>query len=610
MYVAMNQHEVEEYVKCLLDPEYFVDHYCWVENKASREIIPFKMGNTPDEDYYFQREILRWLKDGKNVFMLKSRRVGGSWVGAAYGAWLVNFHQGVNVLFISRTEEAAVTLLSKVKFILGKLADRTVAEDHALAPPADFLRAEIISNTRTQLAIGWRNDDGEIMSTSIIKSLTSSPNAAVGEGATFIMIDEFAVLEHDKEIWRAARPTIARGGQWLGITTPRPGGTVAYNLVRNAEEGKNIGANGKPTYILRKVHWSEAGMTHEMIQDMSQEMSHDDIRQEWELEFLQSGRPVFNLVDLTACYKPLDKNPEIKEYLAKYRETVLAETSGLFYTIGVDTAVGKVNRKSSEKDYHSLCVMTLSGVQAYALHSKDPISRWAGEIRYGDDDEMEYSIGLVSQIHKDYPGYMVIEENGPGEVVLQNHVLPEDGISEVRRHHTNSKTKVRIITNLIRAVESHAIIITDPFTFECMKNYQHGKTPGTFAAESGKYDDPVISLALAFDAVIKFGGFDLEMQDTVGILSRVGTQYHYNEDNKMIARTILTENDIRADDLLAGPQLINTRLNGENDIFTEAFDEDLVSFLLGKTGDMNNVRKSSMSKGRLFQEIKNRGEVL
>ena len=448
MYINMPIEQVKEYVKCAKDPEYFVDTYCWVENKASREIIPFEMGKNPGDNFYFQRETLRWLHNGENVFLLKSRRVGGSWIGAAWSAWLINFHQGVNILFISRTEEAAVTLLNKVKFILGKLADRRVSTNHALATPANFLRAEIVSSTRTQLAVGWRDDDGALTSTSMIKSLTSSPNAAVGEGATFIMIDEFAVLEHDEEIWRAARPTIARGGQWLGITTPRPGGTVAYNLVQAAEDGKNIGADGKPTYILRKVHWSEAGMTKEMIENMSQEMSNDDMRQEWELEFLQAGRPVFNIVDLTACYKPLDKHPEIKEYLEKYKKLVKSETTGLFYTLGVDTALGKVNRKSKEKDYHAICALTLTGVQALGFHSQDPISKWAGELKYGENDEMEYSVGLVSKFHAEYPGYMVIEENGPGEVVLQNHVLPEDSVSEVRRHHTNAKTKQELLTTL------------------------------------------------------------------------------------------------------------------------------------------------------------------
>ena len=144
-----------------------------------------------------------------------------------------------------------------------------------------------------------------------------------------------------------------------------------------------------------------------------------------------------------------------------------------------------------------------------------------------------------------------------------------------------------------------------------MKYYQHGKTPGTFHAQQGKYDDPVMALALALDGVIKFGNFDpLEDSNVAGILTNVGANYHYNEDTKIINRVLTTENDIRRDDLLPGPALVNIRGDKDSDIFGEGLNEDLISFLLGTTGDITNVRRSSMSTGRMFQQIKNGQKVL
>ena len=176
-----------------------------------------------------------------------------------------------------------------------------------------------------------------------------------------------------------------------------------------------------------------------------------------------------------------------------------------------------------EKDYNSLVALTEDGIQVLGLHNKEPLSSWAGQVSREDS---VFKIGTVSKTHKEYPGYMLIEENQSGYTVLNNYIDPEDGISECYPFHTNAKTKGRIIKNLILAIENHQLIITDKFTYECMLYYQHGTVPGTYSAPEGYYDDPVIALALAWEALLRNGGIEL-------VFDRVKGKEHKDEIHRL-----------------------------------------------------------------------------
>ena len=507
---TLTKEEIRHIIKCSNSTVYFVDNFCWLENPSDldRPIIPFIMGKTKDEPFYYQRDIGEHLDNGENVVAVKSRRVGCSWKGAAHGARLVNFKKGSNCLFLSKNEGKAITLLKKVKFILNNLAYHD-SNDYNKATKADFLRNEIIVSNQTTLAIGWRDKNGEITSISTIKSLTSNPDSSIGEGVSFFLLDEWGSLERDAEVWRSVLPTIARGGQYFGASTPRGVGNTFHSVVMSGKNKTNLKADGTPSFYLREVHYTEAGFTKEDISDLTVDSTVDDVDQEWEMKFLQGGRPVFDQIDLAACYKPVKDFPDIKKELDAYQSKVFASENGYHkYYIGVDSALGKQHRKSSEKDYNSLCVLTQSGVQAYAHHTKESISKWAGKSINSGDGKTQFVLGTVSKIHRDFPGDVLIEDNGPGELTFQNHVCPDDFFSTVIRHTTTNKTKNRIIRNLILAIESHRIIITDQLTYDSLLQFQHGSVPGTFEHPVNGQDDPIIALALAWDLLLRHGGLE------------------------------------------------------------------------------------------------------
>lgn len=509
-FIGLHKNQLEELAKCYNDPIYFIENYGWIEVKELAKIVQADL-------YPYQKDILTWLVNRESGVVLKSRRVGGSTVVALYLAWLINFRRGVNALLLSRTEKDATKLLNKVKFAYFNIRKHT-SKDFALAEDASWMLNDVAINNQQLFATAWKDDQGNILSTSEVASLTTTSESGRGESATFVFIDEMAFIDDQEGASRAARITTTRGGHWLAISTPNGVGDNFYQLCMLGDRGEN------KTFNFRRVHWSEAGMTQDMIDNATEGLSDASVAQEMEMEFLSSGDPVFNHMHLTACYKPLDDYTEVKKEIDCYRDVVL-NGDGIYYS-GVDTAVGKLSKKDSKRDYHSFTALTKSGIQAYAYHTKEhTLTEWAGNVEQLAGKSVRHE-GMVSAFHRTYPGIMHVEINGPGQTVFINHILPEDGKSNIVPKQTNFKTKGELINQLVLAIESHSIVITDKFTYQCLLVYQRGSTPGTYSAPNGAYDDPVISLALAWDALLRSGAIEFNWGTTTDSLSTV----HKTED--------------------------------------------------------------------------------
>lgn len=508
--INLSQEHFTELVRCYNDPLYFIENYTWIEIKEESKVVQTAL-------FDYQRTILNWLINRESILVLKSRRVGGSTVVALYLAWLLNFRKGVNVLLLSRNEDAAKKLLAKVKFSVMNIKKHTT-DNFSLAEDASWMLNPIPVNAQQFLKVGWQNDEGDYVYFGEAYSLTTTKESARGDSATFIFMDELAFLPDQEESMRAARLTVTRGGHWMAVSTPNGVGDVFHSMCMAAERKEN------KYYKFLRVHWSEAGMDEVMIERATEGLSDASRNQEMEMEFLSSGDPVFNATHLAACYKPIEDYPEVALEIQEYEKKHKNSPDEYFYYSGVDTAMGKLSTKSSKRDYHSFTSLTKSGIQVHAYHSKtDSLTDWAGNIEQLPNNIQVRREGIVSKLHAKYPGLLSIEINGPGQTVWMNHKLPNDGFSNIIIKHTNLKTKDQLIRQLILAIESHSIIITDKFTYQCLIVYQRGTTPGTYSAPGGDYyDDPVMSLALAWDLLLQNGALDFSWGSGTDNLVRLG----------------------------------------------------------------------------------------
>lgn len=494
--ISMLESELLEYWKCAEDPEYFIENYCWLQQKASAgvssktSIIPFEMGSKEDEDFFFQREIIQHLYNRDNVLVKKSRRVGCSWIAAAYAAWLINFHENVTVNFISQTGAKAKDILRKVKFVLNNLAYHD-SPDIKKATKAKFLLSEVEIQNQERIAVVWRNDDGSISTHSEVVSLNNTDNSARGDDPTLIIFDELAFYEHPDETWASAVPGLTRGGHWFGISTSNGIGHVYHRMTSRGDlylEGKLDEELG---YWYRRIHFSEAGISDAQVLASTVGMTQDTIDQEWYLKDQVPGDVAFNPTFLAACYKPLNMHYEVKEHLDNYHARVDGRNNQYIYCSGADTAA-IIHRKTKDHDFNAWTSLTLDGVQAFAYHARDSLAEWTGNPNAND-------LGLTSRFHEKYRGSLNIEVTGPGYTTYNNHVPPDDFISDYFAVEMKRKKKKGIIERLILRVENQEITITDPFTYQCMQVFQKGYNIGEYGAPAGYFDDPVMALALACD---------------------------------------------------------------------------------------------------------------
>ena len=184
------------------------------------------------------------------------------------------------------------------------------------SPKADWMLAHVITNNKSEIATGWYDENGKLRQISRIVSLTTTEQSGRSKGARFIILDEFAFVKpNDRATWRAIRPILARGGQSCMISTPNGVGGVYYDRVVKARVAKQNGKLDELDFKYHEIDWWDTEITKEQYERITGDMSEDDIRQEFGREFLSSGNPAFDNMQVTIAYRPLEQNPQIVEYL-------------------------------------------------------------------------------------------------------------------------------------------------------------------------------------------------------------------------------------------------------------------------------------------------------
>jgi len=497
----LNDQQAEFWQKCKEDIGFFATaeyngHYLvWVKH-VSKGKIPLGPNIYP-----WQLKLLRGLQAGDNFIAEKSRRVGMSWtVGGIWTTWLMEFHPDPECFFISINEDKAKALLRKLKFV-----DRHLPK---------WMRREIGTDAMGRYSLLQRNEAGEVISEASTDSTTTTSSTARGEGARFIFIDEWAWMENAEEVLASVMPAIADGGQVVGASTHQGTGSTFYRVLEEAKAGHN-------EFISVSVHYErDCGHGEEWLRKASIGMTPTQIGQEFELEPMISGTPAFNPQDVRACYMPPEDFPEVAEMIGK---------STRFFS-GIDSAEGKTHGKKGSllPDYNAACVLNEFGVQVFAEHNRLPLNKWAGETIDGEGGERIEIPGRVSEIHAGYPGDMAIEKNAQGLVVINRHILPDDDVSEIHPKTMTNPFKKRIFVQLEHAIGSHQIVITDYFTYQCCLVFQRVSTKIsgqiTYEAPAGHYDDPVLTLALAWDLALHGGVYDFDFAKVFASGQRVSTR--------------------------------------------------------------------------------------
>jgi len=136
----------DEFLKCALSRQYFIDTYCWIEDKTKQMWLPFVL-------WPAQVEALKQMAEHDEVLVAKARRLGLTWLCLAADLWMCLFRPGTAVLFFSRTDKEAVALLRRFKdmhYHLPKFLQASTGanNDHNLEFPVLGSRAQAFASTK------------------------------------------------------------------------------------------------------------------------------------------------------------------------------------------------------------------------------------------------------------------------------------------------------------------------------------------------------------------------------------------------------------------------------------------------------------------------------
>lgn len=315
--IQFTQEQVEEYIKCSQDPNYFIEKYIRIVN-VDQGLVPFKM-------YDFQKKIVQTIHDNRFTIAKLPRQSGKSTTVVSYILHYILFNPSVNVAILANKQAVARDLLAKIKTAyeyLPKWIQQGVGE---------WNKGTII------LENGSR----------VLASATSS-SAIRGGSYNLILLDEFAFVPPGiaEEFFSSAYPTISSGKTTKVVIVSTPKGlNMYYKLWVEAEEKRN-------EFVPIEVHWSDIpGRDKEWKEQQIRNTSEEQFRQEFECDFIGSADTLISAHKLKSLTfrKPMYQDDN---GLKVYEEPKTNHT----YVMTVDSSRG------NHLDYHAFVVIDITRV--------------------------------------------------------------------------------------------------------------------------------------------------------------------------------------------------------------------------------------------------------
>ena len=313
--IQFTQEQIEEYIKCSQDPNYFIEKYIKIVN-VDKGLVPFKM-------YEFQKKIVQTVHDNRFTIAKLPRQSGKSTTVVSYILHYILFNPSVNVGILANKQAVARDLLAKIKTAY------------------EYLPKWI------QQGVGEWNKGSIILEngSKVVASATSS-SAIRGGSYNLILLDEFAFIPPGiaEDFFSSAYPTISSGQTTKVVIVSTPKGlNMFYKLWVEAEEKRN-------EFIPIEVHWSDIpGRDTKWKEQQIRNTSEEQFRQEFECDFIGSADTLISSSKLkTLTFKtPIYRDDN---GLKVYEEPLKGHT----YVMTVDSSRG------NHLDYHAFVVIDIT----------------------------------------------------------------------------------------------------------------------------------------------------------------------------------------------------------------------------------------------------------
>jgi len=283
--MTASSNSTDEKIKQLLDPKFYLESFTKLKGKTPG-LIPFILNEA-------QKDLFNALNANSRVMILKARQMGFSTAVTGYLYHRTITTPGTNTALIGYNSDLTAELLDKVKTFY-----RTTPE--AIRPKLQY---------NSKYEISFPALDSKIL------VLPSSEN--VGRGYTLhnVLLTELAFWDKAEEKMLAIENAVPRDGKIIIESTPNAIGNL-YHRMWMADNG----------YVKKQYGWWW-GYTEEEVEIIKARINNPmKFAQEYGLEFLASGRPVF----------PSDLIKKLRMRIYKVGDKV-KDQDGVESTVAVDS---------------------------------------------------------------------------------------------------------------------------------------------------------------------------------------------------------------------------------------------------------------------------------
>lgn len=456
--IPMSAEQQAEFVKCALDPIYFIENYCRILS-LDKGIVPFKM-------YPFQKKMIIQYINNRFCLTLTSRQLGKTTVMAGYIIWLALFHRSKGIAVLANKGSQAQEIMGRIRTMFEYLPF--------------FLQPGVITYNKTELEF----DNG-----SKIFSAATSNSSIRGKSCNVVYIDEAAHIERDMEFYESTYPVISSGeeSQVIMTTTPKGSRGMFYMLWREAADGKN-------SYSPLKVTWREhPARTAEWAEETKKNIGAPRFKQEFDVEFVGSAGTLItsDVLEKLEFYNPINEDQHFKIY-EKPKQ-------GHRYIAVADPAGGTGN------DYSVCTVFDVTSIpyKVVCQYRNNLISPLHFPYTITSICEEYFSCPVLVETNNDVGGqvsYILYYEIEYENTVLTSSDDKGMGMraggmkKTVPGIKTDKRVKAIGCSNLRTLIENYKLIVSDLDTIQELGTFiQKGDS---YAADSECHDDCVMTLVL------------------------------------------------------------------------------------------------------------------
>ena len=445
--------QVDEYIKCKLDPIYFIRKYVKIVH-VDRGLISFDL-------YPFQEKLVKTFHNNRLVISMQPRQFGKTQATAGYLLHYLLFNDQKFVAVLANKALIAREILARIQ-----------------------LAYENLPKWLQQGVVTWNKGSMELENGSRIVAASTSATAIRGLSVSLLYLDEFAFVENNsaEEFFTSVFPTISSGKKTKIIMSSTPNGyNHFYKFWNEAEKGRN-------GFTAFRVHWHEHPERDEKwYKEQKAVLGEVKFAQEVMCEFLGSALTLLNGSTLArlSFIQPLREFREIPGFRV-YDDPIL----GHHYVMTVDVSRGR------HLDYSAFTVWDITS-QPYTQAAT----------YYNNEIAPMLYPSIIDSVGRKYnEAFVLIEINDIGEQVAnilyydleyenmfwsKGEILGKIGSNNPYPGiRTTKKTKRIGCANLKDMIDNNQMLIKD-FTFISeLATFVQSKT-GSYEADEGFHDDLV-----------------------------------------------------------------------------------------------------------------------